>query len=226
MIKNMLCALLLASSCAYATDTCLNQVSMNLSAEAWVATQTAQVTVAVNAALTQDQSSNLSAALLEKLSSVSGVSDWRLVSLTRQENDAGLIAVNAQAVARLSNSQISTMQTKLQKLNKPGEKYGIQEINYTPSLQEVNTTETVLRSSLYDQVRQSLSALNKDFPDAHYQVYRVSFNGGRERTAMPLAAYVRGAGADEPKVDVGNKMTMSANVIYAAPISGCGEGKN
>jgi hypothetical protein len=225
-MKNILCALLAASSCALANEACLNQVSMNLSAEEWVVTQTAQVTVAVNAAVTQQQSGDLSAALLEKLASVSGVKDWRLLNLSRQENDTGLIAVNAEAMARLSNVQVSMMQSKLEKLNKPGEKYSIQNISYVPSLQEVNSTETLLRSSLYAQVSQSLDALNKAFPATHYQVYRVNFVGGRDVVNAPMAAYVRTVGGAEPKLDVSNKMQMSANVIYAAPIPGCIGSKN
>jgi hypothetical protein len=241
MKTNLVLNLTLLSSClilsvpAFSTgntcDACMSQVSMHFTAESWVDSQTSLVSIGLRASVPSDQVDNVTQAIKTKLGKASNVDDWRLVNLTRKESDSGLMAVTGQAVARLNNNELSALQAQLKALNKPGEKYTIDDVDYQPDLQVLNLARTELRASLYTKIIQGQKELNAALPssNASYQVHAINFNDAR----MPEpVAYVAGTVRMAKSNHAGNdsrlsgKMNMSAHVTYSAPLPKCNVAQN
>ena len=223
----------LTTSAFALNDNCVNQVSMNFTAENWVNSETSLVNVALSASVPAAQVDQVTEAIKTKLAKASGKKDWRLINLARNESDSGLISITGQAVARLNNSELGALQTKLKSLNKPGEKYAIGNIDHQPDQKTINNAQAKLRTQLYGEVGQELKALNTALPSASspYEIHKINFNSVN-KVSQPVMMYtassVRGRTAQDTNRNnaadnssISGKMTMSAYVTYSALIPGC-----
>jgi hypothetical protein len=212
-------------------ETCMSQVSMHFTAESWVDSQTSLVSIGLRASIPSEQVDNVTQAIKTKLAKASKVNDWRLVNLTRKEGESGLMALTGQAVARLNNNELSALQAQLKALNKPGEKYSIDDVDYQPDLHVLNQARTELRANLYTKIIQGQKELNTALPGAKasYQIHTINFNDVSMPEPVAYAAgNVRMAKSNHAGGDsrLSGKMRMSANVTYSAPTPHCDVARN
>ncbi|MDF1678715.1 MAG: hypothetical protein P1U32_08495 [Legionellaceae bacterium] len=212
---------------AFAMDnTCIRQVSMRFTAEHWVHSQTSLVSISINASVPTQQVDNVTEAIKTKLAHLSKTKDWHLVNLTRHESNSGLITITGTAVARLNNNTLSGLQEGLKSLNKPGEKYQIDHIDYQPDLSTINQAKSELRKALYQQVISGQQELNTSLPKTNpgYVIYNINFNDARlpEPVAyMANTARAKQSNRAQDNTSLSEKMQMLAHVTYAAPLENC-----
>jgi hypothetical protein len=197
---------------------CQNQISLQLQEEGWVSSETAQVMVSIQAATSKNNVSVLIETITGKLKSLVKQSvSWRLVDLSTQKNSAGLFAVSAQLSARLSSDQLAQLQSTIDSLNKAGEQYKIEGVDYQPTLQEIAAENSRLRVLMYKDLLEQQKLINAAFPSANYQLQLLSFDSAYAGTPAPVMMY---AGANTARqITANNAMPFSQHVILNASIT-------
>ncbi len=192
----------------------LDKVTLQLKTEKWVTTKTAQVNVSVNAGVADAGIDKLQEQVLGKLAQLSNQGEWHIVSFTRQQDKSGLESVQISAQARLPQSELAALRSKAKSLTRPGETYTIDDVQFTPSDDEMNQANSFMRSAIYAQTKTEIETLNKAYPDQKFYLYRIDFN--MQPAAMPMMAMSVARNATVPALNVGNKIETYAVVTLAA----------
>lgn len=223
----IVCVSVVTSS--YAVDHhCQNQISMQLQQEGWVTSKTASVTVGIQAATSKDDSAKLMVQITDKLKSiVKNSAPWRLVDLSTTKNSAGLLAIAAKMSSRLNNDQIAQLQSAIDTLNKAGEQYKIEGIDYQPQLTEIADENTRLRVLLYKDVLAQEGMINAAFTGAHYQLQTINFESPYVATIRPMMMVAgNGMGAERQAASASatpfsQQLILTANVTFSSPNTTC-----
>lgn len=199
----------------------LNKVTTRFSAEQYVATKTALVTVGISAGVNDTGLQTIQDEVLKKLNDLSNKGEWHIISFDRSLDPSGLEKVQMQGQARLPSSALSNLRDKAKAMSKPGETFTLDNVEFTPSAQELRDANTALRGDIYQQAKDEVDRLNKIYSDEKYYVYDVNFiNNFIAPMAMPMNAMVRmGNMAPESNgnnLAVGGKLTLNATVVLAA----------
>lgn len=199
----------------------MNQVTVQLTAEQWVATKSALVSVGVNASVSDNGIEKVQSQVLDKLARLSNKGDWHLVSFERSQDKSGLERIQILAQARLPSSDLGGLRDKAKEVSKPGETYTIDNVEFTPSDDEIRDANNNLRANIYDQAKAELARLNKAYPEQKYYMHDVNFiTGVFPVAAVPQMMYAKVAVDNGPastaKLAVGDKLRMQATVILAA----------
>jgi len=153
----------------------VDMVSMSLSAEDWVKTETALVTLVVDAAGTSEQSSNLRADIVKVAGAVAEKADWRIVRLDSRRDETGLERWQAEVQARLPEPQLAGLTEKAKKASRPGLQVTVGQVRFEPTLAEIEAAKGKLRAEIYTRVNEELKRLEQAFPDRDYRVSTVDF---------------------------------------------------
>lgn len=203
-------------------DALLNKVVFRLSSEQWVSTKTALVSIGVNASVNESGLEQIQDAVLKKVSQLASQGDWHILSFDRSVDQSGLEKVRILAQARLPASALTSLRDKTKAMSKPGETYSLDNVQFTPSEDELRAANVALRGNIYQQAKEELDRLNKVYPDQKYYVHNVDFVSMVEPEPVPIMpqnafmqASVRVAGAS-PALAVGDKLILSATVIVAS----------
>jgi len=194
----------------------LNQVNLQMSAEKWATTNTANVTVAVDAALDKLGLTTANVEILKKLQKIANTPDWHITQFVRSQDKTGLEQLHVEAEARLPQNSLSGLRDAAKSISKPGEAYTIDNIDFTPSMAEIEQTAADVRNQIYNNAKQEAARLNQQYPNAHYFLYTIDFISPspisrpgpimmNKMIALPGAA--------------GNGMTVSAKVIQTATVT-------
>lgn len=193
----------------------LNQISLQLSAEQWVTTKTALVTVGVNASVSDTGLEKIQNEVLSKLNQISNKAEWHIISFNRNQDQSGLERVQMSAQIRLVSADLSGLRDKAKAISKPGETFTIDNVEFSPSADELRSANMALRQDIYQQVKTEIDDLNKLYPDAKYYLHNVNFLG--DITPQPMTMYRTNA-TDAPSANnliVGNKLKVTANIVLA-----------
>lgn len=196
----------------------LNKVSLNLQSQQWVTTKTAVVYVGINAAVADQGIANVQAAVLTKLKQLSDKGEWHVMTFNRQQDQSGLESISITAQARLPQDQLSGLRDRAKAITKPGETYLINDVQFTPSDDEIKQAMISLRNDIYVQAKNEIDALNKTYPDQKYYLYSIDFGMqpsapvAANMMAMEKTASLRMA----TPLAVGNKLELQASVVIAS----------
>lgn len=194
-------------------DVLLNKVTLQLKSEQWLVTKTAQVTVVVNAALSDQDINKIQDAISQKLSQIAKA-DWHIVSFNRQQDKAELESVTIRAQARVAQSDLAALRGSAKSLSKPGEAFTIDNVEFTPTEEENRSANAALRNDIYQQAKHEIEILNSTYPAQKYYLHQIDFL--QTPIVMPMAAnYATKAAATAP-LSVGNKTELLATVILAS----------
>jgi hypothetical protein len=216
-------ALLLASpALAQVPPPVMDQVVLDLTAEDWVGTETARVTVSADAAATGTDAGTQRADLLKAVDGLAPDAEWRIVSFDRSTDQAGLERWRAVAEARLAENALGGLADKARQASRPGLQLRIASIEFTPTLIETEAVRARLRAEIYGKAASELKALEQSFPGRKFRMGNIDFvdqppppyvRKTREDTQpMAMAA---APGQDGP-VNVSEKLVMRARVILSA----------
>lgn len=229
LLPSLLCLLMLGSP-AQAQELMPkpdDRVILDVAGEEWVTTKTAEVTVAVEAAVTASNAGTMRSDMVKAVNDLSK-GDWRLTSFNRSQDQTGLERWSAMYVARLPENQLNGLQEAAKKLSKAGMQVTVSDINFSPTLEEMEAARATLRAKLYKSASDQLAALNAALPGRTYRIGTINFTGNNDEPT-PMPRVVRGqanmammamdsAKASPPMAPMerAEKITLSARIVYAA----------
>ena len=210
---------LLICSNALAADSCNNilpQVNLQLRSEQWVTTQTAEVSVALDALLNKEQLAKAQDNFQVALKKIAPDGEWHITEFTRSAGKTSLEQLHAVAQARLSENSLSGLRDRATAQNSEGQTYSVQDIVYTPTADEVSAAQAKLRAQIYDQTKAELSRLNAIYPKPGYVLYSINFMNSAIQPGPMLVKMAETAAPGE-QATLSQKLTQDASVTLAAP---------
>lgn len=208
-------------------------VTLNLTVEDWIQTQTAVVTMLIDAAIDSKAVAGAREDVTSMLNGVVPGADWKILRFDRSRDSAGLERWQVLAEARLMDKQLTGLHDKAQKASSPGKQIRVAGIRFTPTLAEREAVEAKLRGQIYKRVADEIAALKATFPDRSYRAGTISFNGMAQPVSVPMSAVAFRAGKGGAPMDapgaapspepsgggesmaVAERMNLSASVILS-----------
>lgn len=207
----------------------LNKVTYQVVEKGWATSQTAKVTVAMDASLNQAKLDHIHQDLQSKLDSIAKGANWHITTFQRVRNDSGLEQIHAQAQTRLNTANLSNVRVSAKKISTPGEKFTIQSIDYSPSTMDIQAVHASLRARIYQQAKTELASLNKLYANQLYYLHQIDFNTviAAPRPQMMMATATRAAPGSADDTDnnlpTSEQITETATVVLASkPNQGTG----
>lgn len=199
----------------------LNKVALSLHAEQWVTTQTALVNVGINAAVADQNIVNVQNEIMQKLKQFSKNGDWHVLSFDRQLDKSGLETIHIVAQARLPQPELGNLRDKAKAISKPGEAFTIDDVQFTPSEDELRQAKTALRNNIYQLAKAELDTLNKLYTDQKYYIHQIDFISQLPSPVPSIqnAMYMKAYGSmprPAAPLSIGNKAELEATVVLAA----------
>ncbi|HET8728534.1 MAG TPA: hypothetical protein VFO41_13570 [Alphaproteobacteria bacterium] len=198
----------------------MDQVVLTLSAEDWVESDTARVTVGIDAALPGSDAATVRSEMMDALGQLAPDAEWRFVRFDRGRDESGLERWNAAAEARLPETALGGLEGKADEASRPGLQVRVENTDFSPTLAETETVKAQLRSEVYARAGEELQRLNQAFPDRGYRVATIDFVNQPYHPMMdaqpayaraaPMAAESVGSGGG---FSVSEKLTVTAQVV-------------
>lgn len=194
----------------------VDTIAFQISAKQWVSTQTALLTVTINATLNNANLVKARADIMTQLNSIAA-GEWHLTQFDRSQDNSGLDKLFVEAQIRLPQKELTDIYQHAKTISKPGITYAISSIEFKPSLDEIQAIKSQLRESLYAQVNQELARINKMYTEQHYTVNRLYIIDGdvlpqaRQFQQKQITAMVMST-APAADLSVSNELIMSAMV--------------
>ena len=203
----------------------LDTVTFTLSAEDWVQTSTAKVSVAIDATLSGADAGKVRTNMLKALNDLANGADWKFAQFQHSQNESGMEQWHAEVETRLKEADLGGLADKAKSVSTPGLHLDISNIDFTPSLDENQAAKARLRAQLYGRINDELKALNDAEPGRAFHVGEIAFDAPEfhpirpmpriRMNAMALAAAPAQPGGDAG-IDVAQKVTMRADVTLEA----------
>ncbi|MBS0357671.1 MAG: hypothetical protein JSS53_00150 [Proteobacteria bacterium] len=213
---------ILISICAFTTSYAFdytNQVMFQVTGEQWVKTDSAKVNVTVNATQTQAGLEKVRQEILAHLGKIAEV-EWHITRFDRSQDSSGLEHLAVDAEARVPAAQLDNLREKAKSVSQAGATYQISNVDYTPSLDEMEQAKSQLRVALYEKIKQELARLNTAYPQQAFTIHTINFlpiyygapRGGP--VGLNMVRTMAEPAAAEPIV-VSNQIKMTATVYLA-----------
>ena len=195
----------------------LDTVDFQVSTKQWVSTQTALLTINLNATLGNADLVKARADIMDKLSKIAK-GEWHLTQFDRSQDGSGLEKLSVQAEARVLQSGLTDVYEHAKSVSKPGANYTIGSIEFKPSLEEMQQVRTALRERLYQQVRDELARINKVYVGQPFTLNQLVFVEGTELPEPKALGMMNAmaARASVPALTVSQELVMTALVQVAS----------
>ncbi len=199
-------------------------VSYDITAEDWVTTKTARVTLSVEASVT---ASNAGAMRTEMTKAVTDAAkaDWRLTEFNRTLDQTGMERWSVSFESRLPESALNGLPDSVKKASKAGMQIKVADIDFSPTLDETEAARTALRTKLLKSAGDQLAALNSALPGRGYRIAEITFDpqfatmrGGFRAKSMDNAMMMTAAAPapESASQERAQKLVMRAHIVYAA----------
>ncbi|MFT4059559.1 MAG: hypothetical protein QM652_08435 [Legionella sp.] len=221
-------ALMVVTSCAFAADVfpppmVLDKIVFQVSAKQWVTTQSALLGVNINVTLSNADLVKARSDIMERLNKIAK-GDWHLLQFDRSQDSSGLEKLYVHAQARVNQSALTDIYQNAKSVSMPGAKYEIADVDFKPSLEEIQAVYVQVREQLYQQINDELVRMNKAYSPQNYSVSNLVFVSGDNPPVQPPRAYqaketmvmMAGAVAPTPTLSVSNELTLTAMVEAAS----------
>lgn len=204
-------------------------VQLDLTTEGYVTTQTANVSVSVDAAITDDKAATARVEMQKAVNDLAKPtgSEWRLTGFNRSQDQTGLTRWQATYEARVAEAALAGINERAVKASKAGMQLRIVNMDFTPTLAETEAKRSELRADLYKRAMEELARVNAQLPGRNYRLLAVDFSGagrpmpfaqpmmmkGARMEAMAMASDMSGAA---PSAEVAQRLVVTAQVTYGA----------
>ena len=199
----------------------LDEVEFQISAKHWVSTQTALLTVNVNATLTDADLVKARDDMMKKLNQIA-VGEWHLTQFDRSQDSSGLEKLYVQAQARVNQANLTHIYQNAKSVTKPGATYELGSVEFKPSLEEIQQVKSLLRKQLYELANEELARLNKIYQGQNYtlnqlEIMESEYPGSSTRSYRAKGAMAMLSGSSAaPSLSVSNELVMTASVKAAS----------
>ncbi len=210
-------SVLAKSTKGYRHRTGLNTVMVNMSEEQWVKTDTAKLTVSINATLNNKNLASFRAMLLKDLNTIANGS-WHMTEFNRSQDSSGLAKLFAKASIRLKQNALTNVYQKARAISKAGLQYRISNIDFTPSFSEMNAARSQLRESIYKKITLEIEHLNATYPKQAFTLHKIVFSeaGPLPMTNAAQPLMLARSAKMAPSSETSYQLTLHALVIMAA----------
>ncbi len=198
-------------------------VSLSLTTEDWVQTQTVRTVLAVDAAFPGADAGKVRTEILGAVKKLADGVDWRFTRFDHNDDASGLERWNATLEARLPEAQLSGLSDRAKQASKPGLQVTFQQADFTPTLAETEAVKAKLRGDMYKKINDALAQLNQAEPDRKYRMMNVNFNDNAvtsrpaNNLMMAAAPAMRAkSGGEDESFERSEKLQLNANVTFAA----------
>jgi hypothetical protein len=224
---SILCSIFLFAHCFASTEASgvkfkLNKVILTLGAKKWVKTQSAKLQVSINATLTNKNLVMMRADIMSKLNAIAK-GDWHITQFNRSQDSSGLEKLFVQAEARVNQSLLSDVNVKAKRVTKPGAKYQVTNVDFNPSLQEMQQAKKDVREMIYQKANKEIASLNAAYPTQKYSLFELVFVSPAQLNRLKPAAYktnkLQMMVASAPmssSISVSNEVKENAFVVLAS----------
>lgn len=204
------------SSWAHGPQATHNLVMYPIDVEQWVTTKTAKTTVNVNATLSKHDSGTIQQKIMADLAKVAPTK-WHITRFNRNVSSSGLETAQALAEARLSDTMLANLNAKVDKISKPGMKYSVRGIEFTPSFAEKQAAKNSLRAQVYKRVKTELTQLNQLYPKQTFMLHQINFLSTdviQPKHGMNMLVMRERSPRAMLSMPVGNLLHMKATVAF------------
>lgn len=199
-----------------------DRVVFELSSEDWVTTKTARVSINVEAAINAGNSGTMRADMFKAVNDLAKA-DWRLTSFNRSLDQTGLERWSTSFEARIPENQLTGLGDTVKKLSKAGMQLSVGMIDFSPTLEEMETARALVRAQIYKQANDQLAAINAAFPGRNYRIAIINFTT-EDQPAQPQPRTLRNmsmmavpaAAPMDASAERTEKVTLTAHVVFAA----------
>lgn len=191
----------------------LDEITFVLTQQAWAKTDTANVTVAINAALDKTSLTTMRGTIMNNLNKIAPA-DWHLVQFQRSQDSSGLEKLSVEAEARVKETALNTINAQALSVSKPGSNYKIQSVDFTPTIADVEKIKQTLRDALYQQINTEIALLNKTYSTQKYMLHGVRFTD----YAPPHTQMLMQVAAPRAMAEVATTNTVSQMVTLTAEV--------
>lgn len=203
-----------------------DRVIFDVAQEDWVTTKTARVSVNVEAAVSDKTAGTMRADMTKTVNDLSK-GDWRLTNFNRSQDQTGMERWSASFEARLPENQLNGLTDSAKKLSKVGMQLTIGDIDFTPTLDEMESARAALRAKIYKSASDQVVALNTALPGRNYRIAMINFTGSNDEPGpVPMPRIVRGQAMmataalapapATPPMERAEKIILNARVVLAA----------
>lgn len=199
----------------------LNEVTFRLSAEEWVQTTSAKLIVEIHATLDKKTLAQMRQQIMSNLNKIAQ-GNWHITDFERSQDSSGLEKLYVVAEARINESALTNVNNEADKLSEPGVKYKIQNIDFTPSMADMEKAKMDLRKTIYHDAQTEIATLNSVYPNQKYVLHGIQFgdyvtaSGMRAMPMVMMAGGARSPGAADTNNVVSNLVKLSAEVNIAS----------
>jgi hypothetical protein len=197
----------------------LDQVQLTLTAQEWAKTDKAKVTVAVNAVLNKMALADMRGKIMTNLNKIAK-GNWHVTNFERSQDSSGLEKLYVEAEARINETALTNVNAEAEKISGSGIKYKIQDIDFTPSVADIEKVKKSLRADIYRQTQEEITALNALYPKQAYQLHSIHFSefiaASTVRTQVMMVSGGARPQANVESNSVSNLITLTANVNLAS----------
>ena len=200
----------------------LDKVVFQVSAKQWVTTQSALLTVNINATLPNADLVKARADIMANLNKIAAGA-WQITQFDRSQDSSGLEKLYVAAQARVPQANLTDIYQNAKNVSKPGATYEINGVEFKPSLEEIQQVKLQLREQLYQQINSEVDRLDKTYTSQNYSVHRIYFFEGEQ--VLPMKAYqgramkalaMTATAAPAAPVTVSNELIMNGLVELAS----------
>lgn len=197
-----------------------DSVTLSLSAESWVESATARVTVSINAAFPGAEAGDARARMLAAVETLAKPEDgWRFVQFNRDSDASGLERWSAVAEARLPEAALGGLADKATAASKPGMQVAVANIDFTPTPEELEKARAALRAQIYAKAETERQSLNSALKGREFRVATINFEPETMAKAAPApmmqASVARFSEAADSGMSVATHLTMDAILVLA-----------
>lgn len=203
----------------------LNKISYQSTVEKWATTNTARVTINMDAMLDKVGLSNINNYVVANLNKIAADAGWHVTQFNRSQDKSGLETLHVEAEARLPQTALAGLRDKAKGISKSGETYTVGDIDFAPDLQEVEKTHAAARADIYAQVKEEIARLNALYPDQHYFLHQLDFIPQPVAMMNKMQMMAVGSNMAQPEasppmsISVNAKVVETAQAIIAAEVS-------
>lgn len=197
----------------------LDEVSFTLTAQEWAKTDKAKVTIAVNAALDKMALAKMREQIMSNLNKIAK-GNWHITDFERSQDSSGLEKLYVEAEARINETALTNVNAQAQDVSQAGITYKVLNIDFTPSIADIEKVKKTLRDTIYHQAQTELTTLNTLYPEQKYAVHTLHFGEYTSLTSARTQVMMM-SGDARPQSNVAanavsNLVTLTADVNLAS----------
>ena len=217
-------------------DIPMDNINLSFTVEDWINSNTAEVTMTVNASTEGQDGLDLRTEIKEALESLVDT-EWRFIDISRNTGRSGLEEWNVTAQARVEEKDLNNLPSRAKELGRKGLQYRVGNVDFTPTKEQFEDLYRNLRSKINGLINEELGTLSTELPDRKWRVGAVNYNFGQGSLAVAGGRNVMmamsanavpdmgfdddvGSAGDFGGFEVSQKIELSATVIVASVVDG------